>query len=374
MPEEDIPVKIIGKITLNKNMDNFFAEVEQVAFHPGHVVPGIDFTNDPLLQGRLFSYTDTQLIRLGGPNFHELPINRPINPIHNNQRDGYGRQTIDKNKIAYHNNSLADNTPKTVSAQEGGFEHYQEKVEGKKIRARSDSFKDHFSQAKMFYNSMSPVEQQHIIDAFSFELSKVKSKDIRQQVVDMMGNVNKNMMTEVATNIGVKPPKGKEVEYDKVSPALSQENTIKKPDTLKVGVIVAQDFDENELALVLKQLKEAKTSPEIISETLQDIKVGKDKISPKHTLLSADPVLLDSIYVIGGKKLNDKFKSDAKRYIKETYMHFKPLAVSKSLEELLEDKMKDEPGVSIINKAEKDLDKFIEDISMHRHWDRNINI
>lgn len=190
----------------------------------------------------------------------------------------------------------------------------------------------------------------------------------------MMGNVNKNMMTEVATNIGVKPPKGKEVEYDKVSPALSQENTIKKPDTLKVGVIVAQDFDENELALVLKQLKEAKTSPEIISETLQDIKVGKDKISPKHTLLSADPVLLDSIYVIGGKKLNDKFKSDAKRYIKETYMHFKPLAVSKSLEELLEDKMKDEPGVSIINKAEKDLDKFIEDISMHRHWDRNINI
>jgi catalase len=373
-PEEDIPVKIIGKITLNRNVDNFFAEVEQVAFHPGHVVPGIDFTNDPLLQGRLFSYTDTQLIRLGGPNFHELPINRPIVDIHNNQRDGYGRQTINKNKISYHNNSLSNNTPKTITSEEGGYEHYQEKVEGNKIRARSESFEDHFSQAKMFYNSMSEVEKQHITDAFSFELSKVKSKDVRQQVVDMMGNVNIDMMTEVAKNIGVNPPTGKEVEYDKVSPALSQENTIKKPDTLKVGVIVSKDFDEEELDDILKSLKDAKTMPEIIGETLEEIKFGKDKVSPNHTLLSGDPVLFDSIYVVGGKKLSDKFKTDTKRYIKETYMHFKPLAVSKSIEELLEEKMIGEPGVTILEKKKKDIDKFIEDISMHRHWERNVNI
>ena len=210
-PEEDIPVKIIGKITLNKNVDNFFAEVEQVAFHPGHVVPGIDFTNDPLLQGRLFSYTDTQLIRLGGPNFHEIPINRPIVQFHNNQRDGYHRQTINTNMVSYHNNSISDNTPKTVSAEEGGYEHYQEKIEGKKIRARSESFKDHFSQAKMFYNSMSDVEKQHIIDAMSFELAKVKCKDIRQQVVEMFGNVNTEMISKVAKNIGSKPPETKEV-------------------------------------------------------------------------------------------------------------------------------------------------------------------
>ena len=109
-----VPVKIVGKMTLNRNVDNVFAETEQVAFHPGHVVPGIDFSNDPLLQGRLFSYTDTQLIRLGGPNFHEIPINRPVCPFHNNQRDGYGRQTINKGQVSYHNNSLLTNTPATA--------------------------------------------------------------------------------------------------------------------------------------------------------------------------------------------------------------------------------------------------------------------
>lgn len=149
-PEEDVPLKIIGKLTLNRNVDNFFAETEQVAFHPGHVVPGIDFTNDPLLQGRLFSYTDTQLIRLGGPNFHEIPINKPVCPFHNNQRDGYHRQTINKGRVAYHNNSMAANTPAPATEEEGGFVHYQEKVEGSIIRTRSESFNDHFSQPKLF--------------------------------------------------------------------------------------------------------------------------------------------------------------------------------------------------------------------------------
>lgn len=226
----------------------------------------------------------------------------------------------------------------------------------------------------MFYNSMSKIEKKHITDAFSFELSKVKSKDVRQQVVDMMGNVNIDMMTEVAKNIGVNPPTGKEVKYDKVSPALSQENTIKKPDTLKVGVIVSKDFDEEELDDILKSLKDAKTMPEIIGETLEEIKVGKDKVSPKHTLLSGDPVLFDSIYVAGGKKLNDKFKTDTKRYIKETYMHFKPLAVSKSIEELLEEKNDRGTWSNYIREKEKNIDKFIEDISMHMHWERNTNI
>lgn len=158
-PEEKVPVKIIGKMTLNRNVDNVFAETEQVAFHPGNVVPGIDFSNDPLLQGRLFSYTDTQLIRLGGPNFHELPINRPVCPIHNNQRDGYGRQTINVGQVSYHKNSLANNTPTTSTEDEGGFVHNQEKVEGRKIQARSESFNDHFSQARLFWNSMTLPEK-----------------------------------------------------------------------------------------------------------------------------------------------------------------------------------------------------------------------
>lgn len=224
-PEEDVPVQIVGKMTLNRNVDNVFAETEQVAFHPGHVVPGIDFTNDPLLQGRLFSYTDTQLIRLGGPNFHELPINRPVCPFHNNQRDGYGRQTINQGTVSYHNNSLAQNTPRPVPEAEGGYVHYQEKVEGRKVRSRSKSFEDHFSQAKLFWNSMSPPEQLHIIEAYSFELGKVKSKSVRQQVVNMLANITSELAVPVAEAIGVAAPEVGGSEVTQASPALSQANT-----------------------------------------------------------------------------------------------------------------------------------------------------
>mgnify|MGYP001451750434 CR=1 FL=1 len=374
-PEEDIPVKIIGKITLNRNVENFFAEVEQVAFHPGHLVPGIDFTNDPLLQGRLFSYTDTQLSRLGGPNFHEIPINRPIVEFNNNQRDGIGRQTINTNMVSYHNNSLSDNTPKTVSEKEGGYAHYQEKIHGSKIRARSKSFMDHFSQAAMFYNSMSSVEKKHIIDAFTFELSQLKSKEIRQQVINMFGNVNIDMMTQVAQHIGAVPPKGEESKYTKISPALSQENTIKKPDTLKIGVIISEGFNADEFNTMMKALKDAKTIPEIISNTLAPVK-GSDGIEqlPKRTLTSTDAVLFDAIYVLVGSKVDGEFKTNTMKFIQETYMHFKPLAISSSASGLLKPEMKGQPGVTVGDGKVEYAGKFIADISAHRHWDRNINI
>src|SRR5690606_5815426 len=152
----------------------------------------------PLLQGRLFSYTDTQLIRLGGPNFHELPINRPVCPFHNNQRDGYGRQTINVGQTHYHNNSLSNNKPDTSSEEDGGYVHYQEKVEGRKVQALSDSFKDHFSQARLFWNSMSNAEKEHIIAAFSFEIGKVNDMNVRKQAVDMFANVDLDMATQVA--------------------------------------------------------------------------------------------------------------------------------------------------------------------------------
>src|ERR1700712_3828749 len=161
IPEEMVPVQRIGKLTLNRNPDNFFAETEQVAFHVGNIVPGIDFTNDPLLQGRLFSYTDTQLIRLGGPNFHEIPINRPVVPIHNNQRDGHMRQTINKGKTSYNPNSLGGGCPFQAGKMQGGFTSLAEKIDANKIRERSESFFDHFTQARMFFNSQSVPEKQH---------------------------------------------------------------------------------------------------------------------------------------------------------------------------------------------------------------------
>ncbi len=205
-PEELVPVRRIGKMALNRYPDNFFAETEQAAFHIGHVVPGIDFTNDPLLQGRLFSYLDTQLIRLGGPNFSELPINRPVSPVHNNQRDGYMRHTINKGKTSYYKNSFNDDYPRPAPESEHGYVHYTEKVDGRKTRARSESFKDYFSQATLFWRSMSPAEQQHIVDAALFELGKVETSEVRERMVGLFEFVDHDLAARVGEGLGVAVP------------------------------------------------------------------------------------------------------------------------------------------------------------------------
>ena len=207
IPEELVPVKRIGKLTLNENPYNFFAETEQVAFHPGHIVPGIDFTNDPLLQGRLFSYTDTQLSRLGSPNFHEIPINRSVSPVDNNQRDGHMRQTINIDKTSYDPNTMGGGCPFQAKAIDGGFTSYAERIDAKKIRARSASFFDHFSQAKLFFNSQSKPEKEHIINALTFELGKLKSDDIRSRMLGRLTFVDTDLAKQVAAVLGIPVPK-----------------------------------------------------------------------------------------------------------------------------------------------------------------------
>ncbi|MEO6917293.1 MAG: catalase, partial [Chitinophagaceae bacterium] len=207
IPEELVPVQRIGKMTLNRNPDNFFAETEQVAFHIGHVVPGIDFTNDPLLQGRLFSYTDTQLLRLGGPNFHEIPINRPIAPVHNNQRQGHMRQTINKGKASYHPNSLGGGCPFQAGQMDAGFVSYAEKIDAHKVRERSKSFFDHYSQATLFFNSQSDPEKSHIIDALSFELGKVQTIEIRLRMLRILSKIDQGLAAAVAYNLRLVVPK-----------------------------------------------------------------------------------------------------------------------------------------------------------------------
>lgn len=371
-PEEDVPVKIIGKMTLNRNVDNVFAETEQVAFHPGHVVPGIDFTNDPLLQGRLFSYTDTQLIRLGGPNFHELPINRPVCPFHNNQRDGYGRQTINKGQVSYHNNSLAENTPATASEEDGGYVHYQEKVDGRKVKARSDSFKDHFSQAVLFWNSMSDPEKEHIKSAFSFELGKVENKDVQQQVVDMFANVNLDMAKEIAGNLGVTAPVHGGSDITKVSPALSQENTNKKPDTRKIAVLIEDGFNGSEVTQVLNGLKEAGTQPEVVSEKLGTVTgTAGAEFEVAHTFETADPVLFDAVYAVGGTNTSRKFNQDVDYYVKEAFSHFKPIGATHEGKFWLENNnMIDSPGVVSEISVDSFVRAFADAISEHRFWQR----
>ncbi|GGF93727.1 catalase [Paenibacillus abyssi] len=373
-PEEDVPVMLIGKMTLNRNVDNVFAETEQAAFHPGHVVPGIDFSNDPLLQGRLFSYTDTQLTRLGGPNFHELPINRPVCPFHNNQRDGFGRQTINRGQVSYHKNSLAANTPAPTPEAEGGYAHYQEKVDGRKVRARSESFKDHFSQATMFWNSMSEPEKQHIIQAFTFELGKVNSKSVRQQVIDMFANVNLELAATVADAIGADAPQGGGSKITKSSPALSQVNTAKKPDTRKVGVIIGHHYEGDDVTSVLDKLKKAGIQPEIISDKLGMIKGSKGKeLEVKHTFLTADSVLFDAIYAVGGSGGSKSFEKEAISFIEEAFAHYKPIGATEEAKQWLEaSDAIDSPGIVVGKATGEFAKKFVDAVAAHRHWDRQL--
>lgn len=360
-PEEVVPLTKLGVMTLNRNVTNFFAETEQVAFHPGHVVPGIDFSNDPLLQGRLFSYTDTQLIRLGGPNFHEIPINRPVCPFFNNQRDGYMRQTINTGRVAYHKNGLQNNTPYEVPVEAGGYEHYEERVEGKKIRARSSSFEDHFSQAIMFWNSQTDVEKQHIIDAFSFELAKVETIEIRQLIVDMFANVSRGLSDQVAENVGVNkaPENVKPVKVTDESPALSIYKNVKPSvKTKKVGLIAAPGTS-------IKKLKDNFEKQGITVEVISD-KLGEiDAVEVKHTLDSAYPVLFDSIYI--ASSFDDKVtKRKVEIYIDEIYNHYKTLGAEEAT--LLKEEYVEHDGVVVGETT------FLEALAIGRHFDRPLAI
>lgn len=265
-----VPVQRIGKLVLNRNPDNFFAETEQVAFHPGHVVPGIDFSNDPLLQGRLFSYTDTQISRLGGANFHELPINKAVCPFHNMQRDGMHRQTIARGQVAYEPNTLGSGTEFRVDGGSHGFQSFPEEIESPKVRRRSPSFDDHFTQARLFFNSQSMAEKEHIVAAFRFELSKLEVPAIRQRMVDNLAHVDEKLARRVAEPLGIGEPDAKaaagysgfrehriELPIDE-SPALrmsdgSADGVVR---TRKVAILVADGVDSASLKPIRDALEQ----------------------------------------------------------------------------------------------------------------------
>ena len=376
-PESDIEKIKIGEITLNKNVDNYFAETEQVAFNPGNVIPGIDFSNDPLLQGRLFSYTDTQLIRLGGPNFAQIPINRPISEVHNNQRDGWHQHMIPKGPVSYMKSSIDDQSPYYADASQGGYEHYQEKIDARKVQARADSFRDHFSQATMFYKSLSKVEQQHIINAFSFELSKVKRPEIRQNVVDMFANVDEDMAKEIAKNVGAEVPDAKRG-FDPVGakpskealevkmPEFSQENTIFKPDTLKVG-IYSDNEDDFDFQGLVKTIKDNKAKAEIIQADLQDTKDGS---MVKHRYETIHPVLEDALIIVVPEKPSHEFSKNVGEFASETFKHYKPIWIIGDASDILSEDQQKAEGVMVTNDS-KDIDKFIENLTKQRFWDRD---
>lgn len=366
-PEEEVPVKIVGKLTLNRNVDNFFAETEQVAFHPGHVVPGIDFSNDPLLQGRLFSYTDTQLSRLGGPNFHQIPINRPVCPFHNNQRDGMHQMAIHHGQTSYHKNGLNSNQPEPVPVEQGGYEHYQEKVDGGKIRGRSESFLDFYSQAKLFYNSLTPFEQQHVRDAFSFELGKCKSEAVKNNAVELLNRIDRSIAEEVANNIGAVLPKDNlEVKSANKSPALSMATTVKKPDTRCVAILLNGEPDNAQLLQWVQALAANKVNFSIVDKNLHTID-GELKVTDTYD--TADASLFDAALLIS---TNGKLENKAIEFIEMTFNHFKPLGISVSDYAALEKSRVtiNEPGIFDLTKVT--INNFVTGVAEARFWSRTV--
>jgi catalase len=398
VPEELVPVQRVGKLTLNRNPDNFFAETEQVAFHVGNIVPGIDFTNDPLMQGRLFSYTDTQLIRLGGPNFHEIPINRPVIPIHNNQRDGHMRQQIDKGRTSYSPNTLGGGCPYQAKMAEGGFTSYAERIDAKKVRERSQSFRDHFSQATLFFNSQSDEEKQHIADALSFELGNVETVAIRERMVGILYQIDNGLATEVAHNIGVHvdrhpaqfnfsvPADGDAAQHDSVktespvdrSEALSMANTIKESiATRKIAFLCADGVDASSLDAMKKTLAGAGATVHVIAPKLGTIAAEDGtEITIDKSLRNAASVFYDAVFVPGGSNsvATIACEPDAIHFLNEAFRHCKAIAADEAAGQVIDEtyfakKMELDEGV-LIGKTNAIGKDFVGAIAQHRFWSR----
>lgn len=375
-PEEEIPVQRIGKMTLNRLVDNFFAEDEQSVFDPASVVPGIDFTNDPVLQGRAFAYRDTELYRQHSANIEDLPVNRSINERNYNLRDSYQRHRIDVDSVHYHNNSLAGNTPSEASPAEGGFVNYPEKVEGHVTReVPSDSFYDFFSQPRLFWNSLSAVEKKDLVDTFSFHLGYVKSKSVRQQNVEMWANVDKGMATAIADKIGVARPKGSHVPVSKSSPAISQLNTPHLPATQKVGVLIGNGFNGREVSYVLNTLQKYGVFIEVISQDLGTV-IGAcgTKLKAEESFLTTYSVLYDSLYVVGGRVYNQgDFNQSIMEFIHEAYKHFKPIgAATTALPYIKKSNIGAAPGVLIAANNPHFAKEFVTAIAQQRFWQRRV--
>lgn len=382
IPEELVPVTPLGKMVLNRNPDNFFAETEQVAFCPGHIVPGIDFTNDPLLQGRLFSYTDTQISRLGGPNFHQIPINRPVAPNHNNQRDAMHQHVLHKGRASYEPNSIDAGWPKETPAgpEDGGFESYQERIDAHKIRQRSESFGDHFSQARLFFQSMSETEQQHIIKAYSFELGKVEREHIRaREVNEILANIDLKLAAAVAANLGLPAPKAGSVKVKgsqlKQSPALSQMNHLGDVGIKgrKIAVLVADGVDAGSVDHWRKALEAHSARMLVLGPTSAPVKTADGKALAVDASMEGMPsVMFDGVVVPGGKKALDALAGSglAKHFLLEAYKHLKAIGFATEGKALVDGLgLKADKGL-LLGDDQKAVDAFVKAVEGHRVWER----
>jgi len=410
IPEEVVPVQRIGRMVLNRNPENFFAETEQVAFHPGHVVSGIDFSNDPLLQGRLFSYLDTQITRLGGPNFHEIPINRPVAPVHNNQRDGLMRQTINVGKTSYEPNSISDNDPKQAPAAQGGYHSYPQPTEGSKVRTRAEKFLDHFSQAALFFHSQSAPEQAHIVSALRFELGKVERPEIPERMLRILDQIDHSLASQVAEGLGVPVPSrngplNRNVPADadvqayqpragqspvERSEALSMANTPKDSvQTRKVAILATDGVDDEALTSIQQALTGAGATPKIIATHGGTIRsAGGAELKADFTLLTSSSVLFDAVFVPDGAASVQALQQEAKalHFVHEAFNHCKAIGATGAGVELLRasylgDGRTNGSGSGDLLSTDGVIigdgttggdvaNRFIQALAQHRHWSR----
>jgi catalase len=381
VPEELVAVTPVGRMILDRNPDNFFAETEQVAFGVQNLVPGIDFSNDPLLAGRIHSYFDTQLSRLGGPNFHEIPINSPIAQAHSNQRDGMQRQAIHRGRVAYEPNSLGGGCP--FQAGRLGFTSFPEPIADDKVRGKPEKFADHFSQATLFWDSQTTYERAHIVRAFRFELTKGQVPAIRERTVAMLRNVSDDLAQAVATGLGIPLPKAMprlvaaaEGEVSQ-SPALSLTFRPGNGDIRgrKVAILVDSRVKQRSVTRIREALTGSGAVVKLIAARLGTIGAVGGPLEADATFETMPSVLFDAVAVPDGKDqtaYHAEPLEPALDFLKDQYRHCKPILIEGSREEwLTQSGFSADPGDWAIA---RELTAFISALAKHRNWDRPVPV
>lgn len=392
VPEELVPLMPVGRMVLNRNPDNFFAETEQVAFCAAHIIPGIDFSNDPLLAGRIHSYADTQITRLGGANFHEIPINSPLAPVQNNQRDGMHRQALNRGRVAYEPNSLAGGCPFQTGT--GGFISFPDAVAEDKVRGKPAKFAEHYAQATLFFDSQTTVEKTHIADAFRFELSKVGVPAIRERMLSSLVNVSLDLAAEVAAGLGMPVPDAMPKAFSAqqspevtLSPALSLtalpgEGGIR---TRQIAILLADGVHHGSLVSLYGALTNAGAVVHFVGARVGlFICDSGEKIEANKSMENSPGFLFDAVVVPDGHKAAQMFASNgqAMDFVKDQFRHCKTILALGVGRQLLEKAgiggpaMKNDPGILLADSADvvQITSTFIKAVAAHRHPSRDTHL
>jgi catalase len=379
IPEELVPVKPVGKLVLNKMVDNFFAETEQVAYCTQNIIPGIDFTNDPLLQARNFSYLDTQLKRLGSPNFTQLPINAPACPISHFQQDGHMAFANSKGRVNYEPNSWKSGPRENSNS---GFKTYPAQENSPKLRIRPESFADHYSQARQFYVSQTAIEQKHIQNALIFELSKVETSGIRERMVSHLLNIDTLLAQSVAKGLGTKqlpaPYKATCPTRKDLKPSAALSIIKNGPNSIKgrkLGVLVSNGVDEQLLASLKTSAEKEGATIEIVAPTIGGVIASNGKSVPaNYQVNGGSSVLFDAVAILLSKEGAVRLQNEpaAKDFISDAFAHSKFIAYNDQARFLLEKagvKPHQDQGL-ILLKQDQDVSNFINSCKQLRYWKR----